>query len=287
MTPSEPSHQPAVAVMITLYVSDRLDYFERALASVERQSCGHAIRVYLCCDGPLTQDQEAWLGANKDRFYVIIRNAKNLGLARALNKLIDRLEGETYVFRMDGDDISLPGRFATQIALMQSNPSIALVGCQAQDIDEADNVIAPRSYPTDPNAVRAALGKVTPVLHPSFCIRRAVLRDPKTRYPNAYLCEDLAFLITVAKHGGILANTPETLLQWRTGASFFQRRRDPKRGWAEMTWYLRGLRVNNRLFSRDLVYPFLRLMLRILPVGIVQLAYRSNLRNRVMGAPKP
>lgn len=272
---------PPVAVMITLYVKDLLDEFELALDSVERQKCGRAIRIYLCCDGPLSAAQDLWLEANGHRFHRVVRNRANLGLAAALNNLIEVLGEEDFVFRMDGDDLSLPGRFAAQMELMGSDPELALVGCQAEDIDEEGTVIGTRRYPTEPAAILRTLGRTNPVLHPSFCIRRDVLRNAAIRYPEAYLCEDLAFVITIAQHGGKIGNCDATLFQWRTGANFFNRRRDVKRGWVELRWYLRGLRVSGRLVSLDIIYPFLRALLRVLPMGLIQFAYRTKLRGRV------
>ncbi len=42
---------------------------------------------------------------NKDIFYKIIKNKYNMGLAKTLNKLIEVLEDEEYIFRIDADDI--------------------------------------------------------------------------------------------------------------------------------------------------------------------------------------
>lgn len=280
-TPQHTDYLPPVAVMITLYINDPLNEFELALTSVEDQRCRRAIRIYLCCDGPLDATQDAWLEKNTHRFYRIIRNPVNLGLAAALNKLIEELEDEEYIFRMDGDDISLPGRFAAQIALMASDPELALVGCQAEDIDDEGNVIGPRCFPTDPDAILRSLGRFNPLLHPSFCLRRNVLRNSAIRYPQAYLCEDLAFVITVAANGGKLGNCYETLFQWRTGTNFFKRRRDYKRGWAEMCWYFRGLKINGRLLSTDIIYPPFRFILRVLPTKTIRWIYSSQLREYV------
>ena len=281
MTPT--AQAAPVAVMMTLYRADPLAAFELALASIEGQSLAAPIRIYLCVDGPLPDPLETWLGQNASRFHRILRNETNLGLARSLNRMIDILEDEEFVFRMDGDDISLPQRFARQIELMRADPSLGLCGCQAIDIDDAGAEIAPRAYPTEPDRTRSALCRNNPVLHPTYCLRRAVLRDPAIRYPDAYLSEDLAFLILLTEAGHAISNHPETLFKWRTGANFFKRRRDLRRGWVEMAWYFRALRNQGGLFSPRAIFPVLRFVMRVLPQGWIVWLYGSPLRSLVIG----
>lgn len=272
-----------VAVLMTLHRADPLDQFDRALASVERQRFTGEIRTYLCVDGAVPESHETWLAANAARFHRVIRNRDSIGLARALNRLFDMLDDEELVFRMDGDDISLPDRFAKQARMMRRQPELAVIGCQAEDIDDDDRVIGPRPFPVSAAATRRALARLSPVLHPTFCIRRAVLRDPGLRYPDAYLCEDLAFLVTLAERGHAIANHPEVLFQWRTGTDFFARRRDWRRGWTELRWYLRALRATGRPWSPAALYPVARFALRLLPLRLIRVLYRSGLRDRVLG----
>jgi Predicted glycosyltransferases len=272
-----------VAVIMTLYRADPLDAFELALSSLENQTLEATIRVYLCVDGPLPESHEVWLEQNATRFHKVLRNETNLGLARSLNRLIDLLEDEEFVFRMDGDDISLPSRFERQIELMCAEPDLGLCGCQAIDIDDDGKELAPRKFPVTPEETRHRLSRITPVLHPTFCIRRTILRNPKMRYPDAYLCEDLAFLVTLTGAGHSISNHPETLFKWRTGKNFFKRRQDARRGWVEMSWYFRALRANGRLFSPQAVFPVLRFIMRILPQSWIVWLYGSPLRNFVIG----
>ena len=51
------------------------------------------------------------------RFY---QNAHNMGVAATLNRGLDLAKGE-YIARMDSDDISLPERFAEQLAYMEAH----------------------------------------------------------------------------------------------------------------------------------------------------------------------
>ena len=272
------------AVITTLYKSDSLDELELAIHSVETQEFDLTIRIYLCLDGPLPQAHEDWLAQNESRFYRVLRNEVNMGLARSLNRLIDILEDEVLVFRMDGDDIALPTRFARQKELMASDPELALIGCQAQDIDVHGTVIAKREFPTDPDILHNALYKLNPVLHPTYCIRRDILHDPSVRYPDAHLTEDLAFLVILIEKGHLISNHPEILFQWRTGANFINRRRGFKRGVTEMKWYFRALKSNGGMLSIRAAFPVARFCMRLLPPSWSKVIYQSSLRRRVLGS---
>lgn len=270
------------AVIMTLHRGDRLDLFDRALASLlaQRDMPG-PLRIYLCCDGPLPATHEAWLVIHRAHFHRVLRSRQSEGLARALNRLIDVLEDEAFVFRMDGDDISLPTRCAEQIAYLRAHPDLGLVGCQAQDIDADGHIIAERRYPITPDACRTAVSAIMPVLHPTFCLRREILRDGALRYPDAHLSEDLAFLVVLMRRGVQVANLPRTLFQWRIGAGFFDRRRSLKRGLAELLWYNRAISLRHGWITSARLKPLARFGLRLLPRGVQRLIYRLPLRARL------
>jgi len=277
-------HNPArqFAVLTTLYRSDRLDYFELAIRSIETQETDASIRIYLCIDGDLPQEHEAYLSANGTRFHRIVRNSENLGLARSLNSLIDVLEDEELVFRMDGDDISHPRRFAVQAAYMDSHPEIGLIGCQAYDIDEEGEIVGKREFATDPQDVARLMSRMTSILHPTFCIRRSILRDPEARYPAAYLTEDAAFIVLLLGRGVKVANIEDFLFYWRVSRNFFHRRTSFRRGLAELTWYGKATHINYGVFTPQYVYPLARFAIRCMPNAIVRKIYGSGIRQRAI-----
>jgi len=271
---------------MTIYKSDPVDLWELALDSLLSQA-EVELRIYVCADGPLTEGQEVLLSRRARSLYRVVRNSTNLGLAASLNRLIDELEDEVVVFRMDGDDIALPGRCVTQAGYLQAHPEVALVGCQAWDISDDGAVLGERSFPVEAEACRRLLARQNPVLHPTYCMRRDMLRDPTVRYPQAYLTEDLAFLVILAEKGVRFANVPERLFQWRTGAKFFARRSSLRRARAELTWYARAVRAVHGPFSLAMAYPLIRFAIRCLPGPVVVWLYRLKLRDVGIGRPEP
>lgn len=268
------------AVLMTLYRGDDLVEFERAVASIRDQDAlGLDIRIHLCIDGPIPQEKRDWLSRNGDKFRKILANAENVGLAQSLNRLIENLGDEEFVFRMDGDDISDPRRFAAQVAFLDAHPDIVLVGCQALDIDDEGIVVGERNFPTDPAAIAGCLHRANPVLHPTYCIRRDVLANPNIRYPKAYLTEDLAFVVTLHRNGYRMANLTDRLFYWKTGRAFFDRRSSVRRGMAELVWYTKA--IGPRWFmSPKMIFPVARCLIRCMPASLIKIIYGSPLRRR-------
>jgi glycosyltransferase involved in cell wall biosynthesis len=283
---AEKTYNPSrrCTVLTTLYATDDPDLWEIALDSVLGESAPDIeVSIHLCVDGPLPERLESVLARRAPQIGLIVRNEVNLGLAKSLNRLIDTLTDEDYVFRMDADDVSLPGRFRTQIKWLEDHPEADLVGCQVMDIDDDGAELSLRVFPCSPRNAKNLLVKQNPVLHPTWCMRRTLFDDPEIRYPEAFLTEDLAFLVLMAERGRSFGNTLEVLFQWRTGSAFFRRRSSFRRGWTELVWYARAVAAVKGRFSPHMVYPVIRLLLRCLPAEAVKAIYRSGLRARLSG----
>lgn len=93
-------------------------------------------KVVLCEDGSIDDTYEvAQQYAAKHDNIILLRNDHNMGLNYTLNRCLELADTE-YVARMDGDDISLPERFETEINFLDANPEYALVSCAMIHFDE-------------------------------------------------------------------------------------------------------------------------------------------------------
>ena len=96
-------------------------------------------------------------------------NARRLGLAQCRNRLIAL---------MDADDISLPHRFETQLALFEHNPQLDIVGGQiAEFVDTPDNVIGIREVPTEDASIKQYLKKRCPMNQVSVMFKKDKAED--------------------------------------------------------------------------------------------------------------
>lgn len=66
---------------------------------------------------------------------ILLKNEKNIGLNATLNRCLKMVD-TPYVARMDGDDISLPDRFETEINFLDRHPEYAFVSASMICFDE-------------------------------------------------------------------------------------------------------------------------------------------------------
>jgi glycosyltransferase involved in cell wall biosynthesis len=104
----------------------------------------------------------------------VIVNQVNLGIARSLNIGIAASRGG-YIARMDSDDVSRPNRLELQIDYLQANPSVAVVGGNADFVDEDGCYLNTSNMPNSPEQIRRVILKMCPLLHPTVMCRREFL----------------------------------------------------------------------------------------------------------------
>ncbi|CAA2141711.1 glycosyltransferase [Hyphomicrobium sp. ghe19] len=137
------------------------------------------------------------------------------GLVAALNRGIEASRSD-FIARMDGDDISLPGRLSAQLSFLRQNLDVAAVGTQAEYIDEDGRRSGSRTtYPTSPIDVRRdLLGNRCVLCHPSVLIRRSALiacGGYRAAFQDA---EDYdLWLRLIDKYQ--IANVPDVFVQYR------------------------------------------------------------------------
>ena len=102
------------------------DYLEESIVSILDQTYPY-FEFIIINDGSTDQSPKIIKKyANQDDRIIII-NQSNSGIVTALNKGIDVARGE-WLFRMDGDDVSLPQRFSMQIEEIGKRPGLILLG---------------------------------------------------------------------------------------------------------------------------------------------------------------
>ena len=164
--------------------------------------------------------------ARNDR-RVRLLSAPGPSLPNALNRGIAEASGR-YIARMDGDDIALPARFGAQVAALERDSRLVLVGSAVERIDRAGRVLDIAWYPSTPSCIRRALSDGVPCFcHPATMVRRDGLQRVGGYAANAAVNEDFDLWRRLAGIGD-LANLDRPLLQYRlhAGSVGFARARE-------------------------------------------------------------
>jgi glycosyltransferase involved in cell wall biosynthesis len=163
---------PRVTVLVA--VKDGLPWLRDAVESVLSQTYAD-FELLLVDDGSTDGSADAAESYGDPRIRVL-RNERNLGQVPSLNRGLHEARGE-YVARLDADDVCLPGRLERQLALLESDPSVALVGTWMDVVDERGRLWGRlRGHVRDyPEFVFAVLADRYPWGHPSLMFRRDVV----------------------------------------------------------------------------------------------------------------
>jgi glycosyltransferase EpsE len=210
---------PRVSVVATVYNGE--PYFDRAIPGILGQSFQDFEFIIVddgSTDGTLERLHE--LAAHDQRIRVFA--AGRLGAAAAYNFGVAQARGE-YVARQDFDDRSYPERLRLQVALLDAQPKVGLVGGYYLLVDERRGERYVRKPPTEHNAILVAMAKYIPIAHTVATFRRQVWVEAGG-YPLVNNLIDLRFYVRVAKLGWHFANVPELVGEhFVHEASFFHR----------------------------------------------------------------
>jgi glycosyltransferase involved in cell wall biosynthesis len=177
---------PAVTVLMAVHNAER--YLREAVESILEQSF-RDFELVVVDDGS-TDGSRAILDTYEDTRLRVLSSSENHGLTISLNRGLREARG-TYVARQDADDISEATRLERQVAFLDDNPKIALLGTAYHRIDENGRRTGERTVPVDTESARWRLLFLNAFPHTSVMVRRAVLLevgpyDERYRYAQDY-----------------------------------------------------------------------------------------------------
>lgn len=166
------NNQPLVSVILPVYNAER--FLRPAVESILKQTYQNLqiILINDCStDSSLSILQEY---AKQDSRVQVESNPQNLKLSKTLNRAISLASGK-YLARMDADDISAPARIEKQVAALEANPDVVVIGCDMSIIDEDGKAIGHRKYYATDEEIRKRMFFFSPFSHPAIVIRSEAL----------------------------------------------------------------------------------------------------------------
>jgi glycosyltransferase involved in cell wall biosynthesis len=132
------------------------------------------------------------------------RLSRNQGITEALNVGLEQIAAADfpYVARLDAGDLSLPGRFAAQVAFLEAHPDHAVVGSHVDMVDEDGRLLYVFAPPSDHEDLVRECHYRNPMSHPSVMMRMSALRSCgayRETYPGG---EDYELWLRFARGSG-------------------------------------------------------------------------------------
>lgn len=236
-----------LSVSMCVYHKDDLQWFREAVESILHQTVT-ADELVIVVDGPVPDALDKQICAFEAIDIVkVIRLPQNMGhgVARRIG-----LENCTnaFVALMDADDISLPDRFARQIALFQRYPELSIVGGQiAEFIGDINNVVGYRRVRTNDSEIRADLRKRCPMNQMTVMFRKEDVLAAGG-YLDWYCNEDYYLWIRMYQKEMKFANTDSVLVNVRIGEDMYKRRG----GWK---YFASEWRLQNYMLAHRMIDP--------------------------------
>lgn len=215
---------------MVLPVRDGAHTLELALGST-LASRGVALEVVCVDDGSRDATPALLARAAERDSRVRVLGTGARGIAAALNAGIAAARGPL-VARMDADDAMLPERLAAQLALLQAQPDLALVGCGVEPFREGGLAAGWRIYAdwvnglVTPESIEREAFVECPVPHPTWMFRRDAIVT-LGGYREVPWPEDLDLFYRLLEARLRAGKVPRVLHRWRDHDARLSRR-DPR-----------------------------------------------------------
>ena len=265
----------SIAVIMSLYKNDRLDFVKLAVESILHQTYSN-FDFYIQYDGVICEEVDAFLSNISDERVKIYRRSENKGLAHSLNDLLQIVmpKGYEFIARMDADDISEPNRFERQLYYFESHPEVECLGTWAVEIMSDGSEYYRKQMPVSHEECKELFRKRDCMIHPTVMYRRSYIEKAGLYSLDTYFGEDTMMWAQGFAAGCKFGNVPEYLYRFRLDDNFFNRRR----GWkhAKNIFLLRH-RVNKMLhfgLSADL-WALAYACAKMMPTFILNIIYKK------------
>lgn len=202
-----------ISVIMGVYNCTNFSLLRKSVNSIIEQTVNDW-EFIICNDGSTDNTlKELKKLENLDHRIRVISYDKNRGLAYALNECINIADGK-YIARQDDDDISMPYRFESQLAIFNAHPEYSIVGSNAIVYDGEKDW---GEYKTEEKPMIKSFLWTNPFAHPTVMFEASALKksgcyrvSKETRR-----CEDYDLFMRMYAKGYIGYNIQKNLYKYR------------------------------------------------------------------------
>lgn len=203
---------PLVSVVMATF-NEPQDIIKKSIESIINQTYTN-FELIIIDDSDIEETQVAIDSFCIDPRVKVIRRNDRIGFVKSLNIGLNQAQG-LYIARMDGDDISIVNRLELQVQYLEKNPLVSIVGGSMSIIDENDQILAHKKYPTSGFLLKCWSIYRNPMAHPTIMMRRKCVDEGFVYDDTFNKAEDLEYWLRLRKNGFKLANMPVDLLKYR------------------------------------------------------------------------
>ena len=199
-------------------------------------------------------------------------------MAYTLNRLIDLLEDEVYIFRMDSDDICRIDRVSKQVEIFEKDSELLLVGSDLTEIDENGNELREKKMPIEMNSIIKFSIARNPFNHPTVAMKKEFF-EIVGKYNEEFLkSQDYELWARTLRIGVKCTNVGEPLLYFRVSSDYMNKRNS-------FTNYINEFKISMNLLKHFKMYSnfpkvLAKLLIRMMPSIIGKLVYRNMRSNK-------
>jgi glycosyltransferase involved in cell wall biosynthesis len=206
---------------------EKLCFLEDSIKSMINQTL-RPVEFVFVFDQPISKEMDSLLkklvSSRAKIKYIEAYHLCGCGLGALLKAGVEACSC-TFIARMDSDDISLPVRCQKELEILNTSSTIAVVGSFLTEFELSP--IIPKSIRKVPEKgeelIRFAKLR-NPLNHPTVMFRKSSILKSGNYNPSFSHCEDYELWYRIIKSGYSLYNIQESLLFFRSGNDFLERR---------------------------------------------------------------
>ena len=203
---------PLVSVIMTVFNTGK--YLEEAIESILKQTYKNFefIIVNDCSNDDTAKILNRY--KRKDKRLKVLTNTENKGAPQSSNSAIKISQGK-YIARIDGDDWAFPDRLEKQVAYLEKNPKVVVLGGIIEVCDGELNRLNDRKYYLIDTEIRKRLFLFSPFCHPAIMVRSKTIKEIGGYDPFLKVAEDYDLYFRLGTLGDF-ANLESKVLKLRT-----------------------------------------------------------------------
>lgn len=219
------------SVLMPVWSQEKLPFLEKSIQSMLNQTLIPYEFVFVF-DEAISHEMDSLIKSlilpHAKIQYVEAYHLQGCGLGALLNLGVQKCSCP-FIARMDSDDISSPNRCEKEFHILNSLPTLAVVGAFLTEFREDPHLSESlRKVPEQGIQLEHFAKFRNPMNHPTVMFRKSIVLEVGNYNPSFSHCEDYELWYRIIKSGYSIYNIQESLLHFRTGNTFLTRRSQTK-----------------------------------------------------------